>query len=111
MKRCERDLGGADEEQLVLGQTVDLLLCVGQEAGSIQRALAHEHRGDHRLEAMGAQLLQRPAHERQLEHHEVAFEIGKARAREPGAALHVEQAQLRADLPVGDALGIAIRGR
>ena len=73
MQRGERDLGGADQVQLVLGQRVDLLLGVGQEAGAVQRPLAHEHRRDHRLEAVALQLLQRPAHERQLEHHELAF--------------------------------------
>ncbi len=32
VQRGQRDLGGADEEQLVLGQAVDLLLGVRQEA-------------------------------------------------------------------------------
>ena len=90
VQRRERDLGGADEEQLVLRQRVDLLLGVGQEAGPVQRLLAHEHRRDHRLEAMPAQLLQHPAHERELEHHEIAFQIGKARTRQTRGAIHVD---------------------
>ena len=82
VQRRQRDLGGADEVQLVLGHVVDLLLGVRQKAGPVQRAFAHEHRRDHRFEAVPAQLLKRPAHERQLEHHEVAFQVGKARARQ-----------------------------
>ena len=52
MQRGQRDLRGADEVQVVVGQAVDLLLGVGQEAGSVQRALAHEHGRDDRLEAL-----------------------------------------------------------
>ncbi len=61
VQRGERDLGGAHEVELVLGQAVDLLLGVGQEAGAEQRPLAHEHRRDHRLEAVAAQLLRAPS--------------------------------------------------
>ncbi len=61
MQRGERDLGGADEVQLVLGQAIDLLLGVGQEAGAVQRALAHEHGRDHRFEALAAQLRAEPS--------------------------------------------------
>ena len=46
MERGERHLGGARQVELVLGQRVDLLLGVGQEAGAVQRLLAHEHRRD-----------------------------------------------------------------
>ena len=34
--------------------------------------------------------VQRPAHERELEQHEVAAQVGEARARQPRAALHVD---------------------
>ena len=37
------------------------------------------------------ELLQRPAHERELEQHEVAAQVGEARARQPRAALHVDR--------------------
>ena len=70
-----------DEIEVVVGQAVDLLLGVGQEARAVERALAHEHRRDDRLEAVLArQRLERVAHERELEHHEVALEVGEARA-------------------------------
>ena len=35
-------------------------------------------------------LRHRPLHERELEHHEVAAQVGEARARQPRAALHVD---------------------
>ena len=91
MQRRERDLRGADEEQLVVGEPVDLLLGVGQEARAEERLLAHEHRRDHRLEALRAQALERPAHERELEQHEIALEVGEPRAGEARARLHVDQ--------------------
>ena len=79
VQRGQRHLGGADQIEVVVGKPIDLLLGVGQEAGAVQRPLAHQHGRDHRLEAVAAQLLQDEAHERQLGHHEVALEIGKAR--------------------------------
>ena len=91
VQRGERNLGGAHEEELIRREAVDLLLGVGQEAGAVQRPLAHQHRRDHRLEAVRAQLLEDPPHQRQLEHHEVAFEVGEARARELGGVIHVDQ--------------------
>ena len=90
VQRGERDLGGADQVELIRGQAVDLLLGVGQEAGPEQRALAHQHRRDHRLEAVRAQPLQDPAHERQLEQHEIAFQVGEARAGELRGVVHVD---------------------
>ena len=50
VQRRERDLRGADEIQVVVGQAVDLLLGVGQERRSRTAPLAHEHGRDHRLE-------------------------------------------------------------
>ena len=91
MQRGKRDLGGAHQIQLVLSHAVDLLLGVGQEAGPEERPLAHEHGRDHGLEATPAQLLEHPAHERQLEHHQIAFQVGKARARQARSAIHVDQ--------------------
>ena len=84
MQGGERDLGGADQVELVLGQAVDLLLGVGQHAGAVERLLAHEHRRDHRLEALAAQALERLAHERELEQHEVAL-AGRRSASPTGA--------------------------
>ena len=88
--RGQRHLGGADEVEVVVGQGVDLLLGVGQKAGAVQRLLADEHRRDHRLKALAAELLHGVAHERQLQQDQVAAQVGKARAREPRAALHVD---------------------
>ena len=53
MQRGQRHLRGADQVEVVVGQPVDLLLGVGQHAGPVQRLLAHQHRRDHRLEALG----------------------------------------------------------
>ena len=107
MQRGERDLGRADEVEVVVGQPVDLLLGVGQEAGAVQRLLAHEHRRDDRLEAVAAQLLQRPAHERELEHHEVALQVGEARAGHPGRRLHVDQRPGQLEVVAAGAPGLA----
>src|SRR4029078_2495829 len=67
-----------------------LLLGVGQEAGSVERLLAHEERRDDRFEAVTLDLLERPADERDLEHDEWAAEVREARPREARAALHVD---------------------
>ena len=90
VQRRQRDLARPREVERVVGEPVDLLLRVGQEAGAVERLLAHEHRRDHRLEAVAAQHLQRPAHERQLEQHEVALEVGEAGAGHARARLHVD---------------------
>ena len=91
MQRGQRHLGGADQVEVVLGQVVDLLLGVGEEAGAEERLLADEHRRDDRREALLAEQRQRPAHERQLEQHEIALEVGEARARHLRGGLHVDQ--------------------
>jgi len=69
---------------------VDLLLGVGQEAGAVQRLLAHEDGRDHRLEALLAEQVQRPRDERELQARNVAAQVGEARARQARAALHVD---------------------
>ncbi len=90
MQRRERDLARAGEVEIVLGEVVDLLLGVGQKARAVERLPADEHRRDDRLEAVAAELRQRPLDERELEHREVAAQVGEARARQPRAALHVD---------------------
>ena len=45
----------------------------------------------------------------QLEQDEVALEVGEARARDPGAGLHVDQAELGADLEVVARLEVEAR--
>ena len=91
MHRGQRDLGGAGQVQVVLGHGVDLLLGVGQEPRPVQRLLTHQHRRDHRLEALRHEPLQRPPHQRQLEQHQRPAQVGEARARHAGAALDVHQ--------------------
>ena len=53
MQAGQRDLGGAGEEELVLGDLVDLVAVAGQEAGPLQRLFADQDRRDHRLVALG----------------------------------------------------------
>ena len=90
VQRRQRDLRGADQVQLVLGNAVDLLLGVGKHAGAEERLLAHEHRRDHRREAPLLEQRQRPLHQRELEPHERALEVGEARARHARPRLHVQ---------------------
>ena len=92
MERRQRDLRGADQEQLVAGDLVDHLPLAGEEAGAEQRALANEHRRDHRNEPLAAEQLDREAHQRQLDHHQVAQQVGEARARGLARLLHLDPA-------------------
>ncbi len=102
MQRRQRDLRGADQVQVVVGQPVDLLLGVGQEAGSVQRALADQHRRDDRLEPLAPQLLERESDERELEHHQVAAQVREPRPGQPRPALHVD--------PVAGELEVVLAG-
>ena len=86
VQRGQRNLGGPGEVQVVVCEPVDLLLGVRQEPGAEQGLLANEDGRDSRLEPVPAQLLERPPHERQLQHHQVALQIGEARSRDPRAA-------------------------
>ena len=52
MQRGERDLRGADQEELVLRDLVDHLPLAGEEAGAVERLLADQHRRDDRREAL-----------------------------------------------------------
>ncbi len=90
VQRRERHLRGADQEQLIVCEPVDLLLSVGQEPGPEQRAFAHEHRRDHSFEAALSELVERPRHERQLESHERAFQIRETGARHVRRALDLD---------------------
>ena len=98
----ERDLRGADQVQVVVGEPVDLLLGIGQEPGPVQGPLAHEHRRHHRLEALAAERLEREADQRELEHHEVAAQVGEARAGQPRTPFHVD--------PVAGELQVVLAG-
>ena len=100
MQAGQRHLGGAGEEELVLGDLVDLVAVAGQEAGPLQRLFADQDRRHHRLVPLGPDQLDREADQGQLQHHQVALEVGEAGAGEAGAGLHVDQAQRGADLEV-----------
>ena len=90
MQRRQRDLRRAGEVQVVVGQAVDLLLGVGKQAGPVQGLLADQHRWDHRLKALGAQLFEREVDERELEHHEIALQVCESGPRRAGRGLHVD---------------------
>ena len=91
----QRHLRGAGEEELVLGDLVDLVAVAGQEAGPLQRLLADQHRRHHRLVPLGPDQLDREADQGQLQHHQVALEVGEAGAGEPRGGLHLDQAAAR----------------
>ena len=91
MQGGQRDLGGPDEVEVVVGHTVDLLLGVGEEAGPEHRLLAHEHGRDDRLEPVRAEPLDGEAHERELEQDQRPAQVGEARARHARAGLHVDE--------------------
>ena len=60
-RRRQRDLGGADQEQLGIGvrDGVDLLARLGEEARADERLLAHEHGRHDRREALADELVER----------------------------------------------------
>jgi len=89
VQRRKRHLRGPEEIEIVLGQAVDLLLGVGQHSGAVERVRANQHGRNHRLEAGADQLLECPAHQRELEQHEIAAQVGKAGARQAGPGFHV----------------------
>ena len=100
MQRGQRDLGGADEEELVALDLVDHLALAGEEAGAVERPLADEHRRHHRLEALARGPSRREADQRQLDHHQVAEQVGEARARRRGGLLDLDPAVLEAEVEV-----------
>ena len=82
MQRGQRDLRGADEEQLVALDLVDHLALAREEAGAVERPLADEDRRDDRARSPRARdELDGEADQRQLDHHQVAEQVGEARAR------------------------------
>ena len=90
MERGERDLRGADQEQLVALDLVDHLALAGEEARALERPLADQDRRHDGLEALRrGRGSTREAHERQLDHHEVADQIGEAGARDASAAFSI----------------------
>ena len=100
MQRGERDLRGADEEELVALDLVDHLALAGEEPGAVERPLADQDRRHDRLEALGADGLDREADQRQLDHDQVAEQVGEARARGRGGLLDLDPAVLDAEVEV-----------
>ena len=93
VQRGERDLGGADEEELVALDLVDHLPLAREEAGAVAAAPSRTRTGGHdRLEALGAQPLDREPDQGELDHHQVAEQVGEARARGLGRLLHLDPA-------------------
>src|SRR6266545_2758166 len=90
----QRDLGGADEVEPVLGHRVVVALVGREEAGAVHRLLAHEHRRDHRREPFGDEPLECKSVEREREQRRVAGEETEARTGELGRALELEAADL-----------------
>ena len=109
MQGGERDLRGADEEELVALDLVDHLALAGEEPGPVERALADQHRRDHRLEPLAADRLDREADQRQLDHHQVAEQVGEARARRRGRLLDLDPAVLDPELEVVAGLEVEAR--
>ena len=93
VQRCQRHLGRADQEQVVLLDGVGLLARLREHAGALHRRLAHQHRRHHGQEALARQLVHAPLHHRQLQPHQVAQQVVEAAARHLRGGLDVDQAQ------------------
>jgi hypothetical protein len=119
--RGERDLGRADEIQLVTLDGVDIHRVGWEESGSVHRLLAHEHGRQHRFEALLHEPVEREAVERELEQREVALAVDEARPRHLRGALDVDPAVLDSEVqvvarhgsarfaPAGDLDGVLLR--
>ena len=90
----ERDLGRAGQVEAVGRKLVDVRLIGREGAGSDQRLLAHEHRWQHRDEAVRRQPVERQPVEREREPRRVADPVAEAGTGHPSRALHVEAADL-----------------
>ena len=106
----QRDLGGADQVQVVFLQVVDLVGVRAEEAGAGHGLGADEHRGDHQLEAVLRRLLRGKVEQAELQHRAGAGEEVEARSGDLRAAFHVDQAErfaqvqvvLRLEVELGD---------
>ena len=98
----ERDLRRAGEVEVVALDRVDVRAVGREEARAVHRLLADEHRRQHRQEARLRHDVDRVAVERERDKRRVADHEAEARAREPRGALHVEAADLRVLLRVGE---------
>ena len=89
----ERDLGGADQVEVVVARGVDGGAVGGEEPGPPHRLLAHQHRGHDRGEARRLEAVERQRHQRQLHAHQRPEQVGEAAAGDPGRGLQVEGAR------------------
>ena len=80
VQRRERDLAGADEEQLGVGvgERVDLLAVGREDAAADERMLAHEHGGDDRCEPLAAELVDRVRDGREVQAGDIAEQVAEA---------------------------------
>src|ERR687892_713075 len=86
-------LRGPGQVEVVALDTVDVGLVRGEEPRPVHGRLAHEDGREHRREPLLHQPLQREAVEGELHERGVADPVGEARARDPGAPLHVDPAE------------------
>ena len=90
MHASEWHLGGADQIQIVLRHTVDLMLVGREEARVDHHLFADQHRRHYGVEAPSDELAQRPLHERELDLHGGSGDVGKPRTayRRPELVIH-----------------------
>ena len=81
--RRQRHLAGAHEEEVVLLDLVDLVAIGREEPGLLHRLLPHEDGRHDRDEPFADERAGHPLHERELEQHRFAHQVGEA-----GAAHH-----------------------
>ena len=104
----QRDLGGADQVEVVVLEPVDLVGVLAEEPGALHDLGPHEHGRDHHGEAVGGGLLRGELQHAQLEQGAVAGEEVEAGAGDLRAPLHVEQPEALAQLEV--VLGLEVEG-
>ncbi len=93
MVRRERDLGGADQVEVVIGEVVDVLGGLAEEARARHGLGADQGRGQHRREAGRRGLGHRRVHQGELQQGADTREEVEARAGDLGATLDVDRAE------------------
>ena len=100
MEGGQRDLRGADEEELVALDLVDHLPLAREEAGAVERALPDQHRRHDRLEPLRADGFDHEPDQGELDHHQVAEEVGEPRPRGRRGLLDLDPPVLEAEVEV-----------
>ena len=96
----QRDLGGADQVQVVLLQVVDVVGGLAEEAGALHRGRTHQRRRDHRREAPLGRLRHGQVQQRDLQLRAGPGEEVEAGAGHLRPTLHVDRGQALGDLDV-----------